>query len=72
MAEVPVPFTEEEVDTSDGKGAVATVALLIAGFGVFSMAQGIGGTLANTATNKIAEYTGYDPSTGESSGGDIV
>lgn len=68
MAEVPVPFTEEEVDTSDGKGAVMTVALLIAGFGVFSMAQGIGGTLANTATNKIAQFTGWDPTTGEETG----
>jgi len=68
MAEVPVPFTEEEVDTSDGKGAVVTVALLIAGFGVFSMAQNLGGTLATTATNKIAQVTGIDPTTGQETG----
>jgi len=72
MAEVPVPFTEEELDTSDGMGAVMTVVLLIAGFGIFSMAQGIGGTLASTATNYIAQFTGYNPTTGQETGADLV
>lgn len=66
MPEVPVPFTGEEVDTSDGTGAVITVVLLILGFGVFSMAQGIGGALASTANDKIAQYTGINPTSGNS------
>jgi len=66
MAEVPVPFTDEEVDTSDGSGALMTVIALIAGFGIFAMAQSVGGTLASTVSDQIAQFTGYNPSTGNS------
>jgi len=68
MAEVPVPFTGEEVNTSNGSGALMTVIALIAGFGIFAMAQSIGGTLASMVSTQIAQFTGYDPATGENTG----
>jgi len=73
MAEVPVPFTGEEIDTSDGGGDVAMkIGLITAGFGVLAMARGVGGALASTVNNKIAQITGYDPLSGQSTGGDVV
>jgi len=73
MTEVPVPFTGEEVDTSDGASSVAmSIGVLIAGFGLFELARSTGGTVAQMATNKISQVTGYDPTTGQSSGADVL
>jgi len=72
MAEIPVPFTGEEIDTDDGSGAVKTGALLIGGFTVFSMFSSFGDVLAQKASNKVAQYTGYNPISGQSTGGDVV
>jgi hypothetical protein len=67
MAEVPVPLTEEEIDTSDPTNALMAVGMLIVGFGVFSMTQSIGDRLANTANSALGQVLGQNPATGEDS-----
>jgi hypothetical protein len=73
MAEVPIPFVDEDVDTDEGVSGVAmTVGLVIAGFAVLAWARGVGGYLASEANSTISNYLGVDPTSGESSGADLV
>lgn len=72
MAKIPVPFTGEKINTDDRDSAAWSVILLIAGFGVFNLASSVGDTLAQKATNTVAQYSGYDLSSGQSTGGDVV
>lgn len=72
MAEVPVPFMDEEIDTDEGLGAGVTVGVLILGFAVFAMAQSIGSYLANQANSTLGELIGFNPATGESNEADLV
>jgi len=73
MPEVPIPFTDEEVDTSDDTSSILmTLVVVAAGFGLLAWLQGVGGMLANKANNYISELVGVDPTSGESSGVDLV
>lgn len=73
MADIPIPFTGEEVDTDDGASDVAmTLGLVIAGFAVLAWAQGVGGYLANQANSYVTNLLGFDPTSGQESGADLV
>ncbi|QGX95001.1 hypothetical protein EI982_09460 [Haloplanus rallus] len=67
MAEIPVPLTDQEVDTSDPTSAGMMIGLLIVGFAIFAMAQGIGGYLASRANSALGDLIGFNPATGEDS-----
>ena len=61
MATVPIPFTDEEVDTSDDATDVAmTVALVVVGFAAFSWFSSVGDGLASAANSFIASSLGVD------------
>jgi len=73
MPEVPIPFTDEEVDTDeDTSSIVMTLVVVALGFGLLAWLQGVGGMLANKANNYISGLIGIDPSTGEDSGADLL
>lgn len=73
MPEVPIPFTDEEVDTGDGATSVGmTIALVIAGFALFAWARGVGGYVANQANSYISNALGFDPTSGENSGPEVL
>jgi hypothetical protein len=73
MPEVPIPFTDEEVDTDDDTGSIVmTLVVVAAGFGLLAWLQGVGGMLANKANNYITDLIGVDPTSGEDSGVDLV
>jgi hypothetical protein len=72
MPEVEVPFTNQEVDTSEPSEGVSTILMLIAGFAVFSMASGIGGYVADKANSALSGVVGFNPATGESEGVDLL
>lgn len=73
MAEVPIPFVDREIDTDDdGTSILVTVGVLIVGFALFAWFQQIGGTLATRLNSFFANMTGFNPSTGDSSGVDVV
>lgn len=59
MADIPIPFTGEEVDTSDGVVPIAmTLGALIAGFGILTMAQRAGANLFGTANSFVRNTLG--------------
>jgi hypothetical protein len=68
MTEVPIPFVEEDVDTSEPSSALMSIALLIAGFGLFAMASDIGGYVGTRINQGIGTVLGFNPATGEDSG----
>ena len=73
MPEVPIPFTDEEVDTSDdSKSIVMTLVAVAVGFGLLAWLQGVGGMLADKANSFISNQIGVDPTTGEDEGVDLV
>jgi len=73
MADIPIPFTGGEVDTSDDKSSIVMTLVAIAvGFGLLAWLQGVGGMLANKANNYISGVIGIDPTSGEDSGVDLV
>jgi hypothetical protein len=67
MADIPVPLTDQEVNTNDPMDAGVMIGLLIVGFAIFAMAQGIGGYLASRANSVLGNYIGFNPATGEDS-----
>jgi hypothetical protein len=73
MPEVPIPFTDEEVDTDDDTSSIVMTLVVVAlGFGLLAWLQGVGGMLANKANNYISGLIGVDPTSGEDSGVDLV
>lgn len=73
MPEVPIPFTDEEVDTDSGlRGVAMTVGMVIAGFAILSWSQGVGGYLSNKANSFISNQLGFDPTSGEDQGADLL
>ena len=73
MADISIPFTDEEVDTDSGlRGVAMTVAMVIVGFAVLSWSQGVGGYLANKANSFVTNTLGFDPTSGEDSGADLL
>lgn len=70
MAEVPIPFTEEEVDTSSGaRGVAMTLAAVIAGFAVLAWSRDVGGYVADRVNSFLTSLLGVDPTSGESDDG---
>jgi hypothetical protein len=73
MAEVPIPFVDEDVDTDEGAtGVLMTVGLVIAGFAVLAWARGVGGYLASEANSTLSNYLGIDPTSGQETGPDMA
>lgn len=72
MAKAEIPFTDQEVSTSNPSGSVMTILMLIAGFAVFSMASDIGDNLGDRINSAIGEFIGTNPATGEDSGADVL
>jgi hypothetical protein len=73
MPEVPIPFTDEEVDTDeDTSSIVMTLVVVALGFGLLAWLQGVGGMLADKANSYISDLIGVDPTSGEDSGVDLV
>lgn len=59
MAEIPIPFTGEDVDTSDGAVPILmTLGAVIAGFAVLSMVQSAGNNLYQRANAAFTRFTG--------------
>lgn len=71
MADIPVPFVDEDVDTDDPTGAMMTVVLLVAGFAVVAFAQMFGDTIASSVSSTIASAVGWNPATGQSDDGGL-
>jgi hypothetical protein len=70
MADIPVPFTGQTIDTDDGaRGVVATLALMAVGFVVLALMQAVGSTGAEALGQRIANFTGINPATGDTDGG---
>jgi hypothetical protein len=73
MAEVPIPFTGEEVDTDDGATSIGlTLGLVVAGFAILAWSQDVGGYVANRANSYLAGLIGFDPTSGEDAGADLL
>jgi hypothetical protein len=68
MAEIGIPFVEEDVDTSEGASStLMTVGMVILGFAIFAWAQGVGNYVAQIVNSNLASVLGFDPTTGEDS-----
>jgi hypothetical protein len=75
MAEIPIPFTNEGVDTDDDTSSILmTVGATIAGFALFAWSEDVGTYLASRANGAITNALGVDPTTGEDaeSGADML
>lgn len=67
MSEVPIPLTDQEIDTDDGaKSILVTLGMVILGFATLAWSQDVGTVLANKVNSTIADVTGYDPASGDS------
>lgn len=66
MDSIPIPFADQQVDTSDPTKGVYTVLLLVAGFTIFSMASSIGEFAGSRINQGIGAVLGVNPATGES------
>lgn len=63
---VEIPFTEQEIDTSDDASSIGlTVLAVIIGFALFAWLRDVGQTLANQANSYISGLVGIDPTSGE-------
>lgn len=73
MAEdIPIPFVDSEVDTSEPSSALMTVVTLVVGFGLFAMASDIGGKLAQRVNETLFTAVGVETEDGGSNGVDII
>jgi hypothetical protein len=73
MTEVPIPFLDEEVDTDSGlRGVAMTIAMVILGFAVFAWSQDVGSFVANRTNSFVTNLLGFDPTSGDDSGADLV
>jgi len=73
MAKIPIPFTDEEVDPDSGlRGIAMTVGMVIVGFAILSWSQAVGGYLSNKANSFVTDTLGFDPTSGEDSGADLL
>lgn len=73
MADVPIPFTGEAVDTDDGAvPIVMTIGLLVVGFGIFAMARQAGNNLYQKGSRTFAQYTGMELDGSDSSDPAVV
>lgn len=67
MSQIPIPFTGEDVSTSNPTSMIVTIAMIMVGFVIFAFARMVGQTGAQTLSNAVAQTTGVNPS-GEDSG----
>jgi hypothetical protein len=68
MADIPIPFTDEEVDTDDDwKSIVVTLVAVAVGFGLLVWLRDVGGTLASQANSYISNTIGFDLTSGQTS-----
>lgn len=72
MAEIPVPFTGQSIDTDeDASNILVTIALMAIGFVVLTFMQMVGSTGANSLASTIGSVLGFNPATGESDDGGL-
>jgi hypothetical protein len=73
MATVPIPFVDQDVDTDDDATSIGmTVGLVIIGFALFAWFQDVGGYVANQMNSYLSDLIGFDPTSGEDSGADLL
>lgn len=73
MAQVPIPFVDREINTDDDATSIAVmVGLIIAGFALFAWAQDVGQFVATRVNSFITNMTGFDPTSGQDAGGDVL
>jgi hypothetical protein len=66
MPEVPIPFTDQSVDSDDdAPSIVMTIVGVLAGFALLAWLRGVADNLANEANSFISNLIGYDPTSGE-------
>lgn len=66
MPEVPIPFTDQEVDTDDDTSSIVmTIVGVLAGFALLAWLRGVADNLANQANSFISNLIGYDPTSGD-------
>ncbi|GAB3315226.1 hypothetical protein [Haloplanus salinarum] len=67
MPEVPIPFTDQEVDTDDDASSIVMTLVVVAvGFAAFVWLRDVGGYLAQQANSTITNLVGIDPTSGDS------
>lgn len=72
MAEVPIPFTEQSIDTDDDASTIGLTLVFVAiGFAALAMLQDAGSTIYNKANSVFSDVTGrsLDGSQPQSQGG---
>jgi hypothetical protein len=66
MPEVPIPFTDQQVDTDDDTSSIVmTIVGVLVGFALLAWLRGVADNLANQANSFISNLVGYDPTSGE-------
>lgn len=70
MVSFPVPFTDMEIDTADGSGAVVTFGLMVVGFMFLYFAQDLGLNLKRTASQALG--IGSDAQNNEQNAPNII
>lgn len=69
MAEFPIPFTGESVDTDRGAATNAMIIIgVIGGFALLTMAQRAGQTVYQKGNGLFAQFTGYQLSGSQDDG----
>lgn len=69
MAEVPIPFVDEDVDTDDDATTILmSVGVIILGLAAFAWFQDVGQYLADRVNSFITSLIGIDPTSGEDDG----
>lgn len=72
MAEIPVPFTGQEIDTSEDAGnIVMTLGAMLVGFIILAFMQAVGSTGAQSLASTLGSALGFNPATGESDDGGL-
>lgn len=69
--EIPIPLTEESIDTSDGLGALTAIAMLSLGFMFFAFARTAGQTMFATVNNVLQDTLGVGATGGDNGPGGV-
>jgi hypothetical protein len=65
MSQIPVPFVDKSVDTSDPTSGMFTIVMLIAGMVVFYMSASIAQFGASRVNALLGNIIGFNPATGD-------
>jgi len=63
MADIPIPFTNQDVDTDDGvSGILMSMAVTATGFMLLYMSQTLGNTAFQQVNSALGDFLGYNAS----------